>query len=76
MHRHRFADQTLASGWRVALLIIAILAAVVTPTPDPVNMAIVMLPMIVLYVLSIGAAKIAQRQYEASRSPGQDHSAS
>jgi sec-independent protein translocase protein TatC len=49
----------LASQWRIAFLIIAVLAAAITPTVDPVNMALVMGPMIVLYFLSIGLAYIA-----------------
>ncbi len=53
--------RTLLDGWRFAVLGIAVLAAAVTPTIDPVNMALVMLPMIVLYFLSIGLAAIAQR---------------
>lgn len=59
--------RTLANGWRVAILVIAILAAVVTPTIDPINMAIVMLPMILLYFISIAAAAIAQRRHDASQ---------
>ena len=50
----------LAAGWRIAIVAIAVLAAVVTPTVDPVNMALVMAPMIVLYFLSIVLAAIAQ----------------
>lgn len=49
----------LARGWRVALVIIAVLAAVITPTVDPVNMALVMAPMIVLYFFSIGLSLLA-----------------
>ena len=51
----------LAKQWRLALIGIAILSAAVTPTVDPVNMALVMAPMSALYFLSIGLAKIAQR---------------
>jgi sec-independent protein translocase protein TatC len=53
--------QALVKGWRFAVLGIAILAAAITPTIDPVNMAIVMAPMITLYFLSIGLAALAQR---------------
>lgn len=49
----------LAKQWRVAVVVIAVLAAFVTPTPDPVNMGLLMIPLLVLYVLSIGMAKIA-----------------
>lgn len=51
----------LAQQWRLAIVIIAILAAAITPTVDPVNMSLVMGPMIMLYFLSIGLAAIAQR---------------
>lgn len=54
--------KSLASGWRFAILGIAIMAAAVTPTVDPINMALVMAPMIVLYFLSIGLAALAQRR--------------
>ena len=54
----------LARNWRVALLLIAVLAAVVTPTPDPVNMALVMAPLILLYGLSIVLARMAYRPPE------------
>ncbi|MEK6751473.1 MAG: twin-arginine translocase subunit TatC [Chloroflexota bacterium] len=49
----------LAEQWRLAVVIIAILAAAVTPTIDPVNMGLVMLPMILLYFISIGLSYIA-----------------
>lgn len=49
----------LMDGWRFALVAIAVLAAAVTPTVDPVNMALVMAPMVVLYFMSIGLAAIA-----------------
>ncbi len=53
--------QQLASQWKIAIVIIAVVAAIITPTVDPFNMAIVMLPMIVLYFISIGLAYFAQR---------------
>jgi sec-independent protein translocase protein TatC len=53
--------RSLIKGWRFAILGIAVLAAAVTPTIDPVNMGLVMLPMIVLYFLSIGMAGLASR---------------
>jgi sec-independent protein translocase protein TatC len=54
-------SKQLASQWRLAIVIIAIISAAITPTVDPVNMAIVMGPMIILYILSIGLTKFAQR---------------
>jgi len=53
--------KSLAKGWRYAIVLIAILAAVITPTVDPVNMAILMAPLFFLYLLSIGFAFFATR---------------
>lgn len=47
--------------WRHAIVVIAIVAAVITPTIDPVNMAIVMAPLIVLYFFSVGLAYLLYR---------------
>ena len=51
----------LVRAWRFAIVGIAVMAAVITPTVDPVNMALLMLPMIVLYGLSIVLAAFAER---------------
>ncbi|MEW6568821.1 MAG: twin-arginine translocase subunit TatC [Chloroflexota bacterium] len=53
--------RALMDGWRIAIVAIAILAAVATPTVDPVNMGLVMAPMVMLYFLSIGLAALAER---------------
>jgi len=49
----------LAHNWRIAVIVIAVLAAAITPTVDPVNMTLVMAPMILLYFLSIGMSHLA-----------------
>ena len=49
----------LAKGWRYAIVVMAVVAAAVTPTVDPVNMGLVMLPLMGLYVISIVLAAIA-----------------
>ena len=51
--------QPLARNWRIAVVIIAIVAAAITPTVDPVNMGLVMLPMTLLYFISIILSYIA-----------------
>ena len=51
----------LLDGWRIAVVLIAMMAAAITPTVDPVNMALVMAPMTVLYFLGIGLAALAER---------------
>jgi sec-independent protein translocase protein TatC len=47
--------------FRHAVVIIFIIAAVVTPTPDVLNLCIFAVPAIVLYILGIGAAFLAER---------------
>lgn len=49
----------LARQWRVAVVVISVIAAAITPTVDPVNMGLVMLPMILLYFISIGLSYAA-----------------
>lgn len=51
--------RTLSKNRKYAVVIIAVLAAVITPTVDPVNMTLVMGPLIVLYELGVILAKIA-----------------
>jgi sec-independent protein translocase protein TatC len=49
----------LASQWRIAIVIIAVIAAIITPTVDPFNMALLMVPLFALYGLSIVLAAVA-----------------
>ena len=49
----------LIRNWRLAVVLMTIVAALITPTVDPFNMLLVMAPLIVLYVISIGLAMIA-----------------
>ena len=58
-------SKMLLKGWRVAIVAIAILAAVITPTGDPINMLIFMLPLFVLYLLSILLSALASKPAKA-----------
>jgi len=49
-----------------AIVIILFIAAVVTPTTDPVTMTVFALPILALYEVSIWVAKIAQRRRAAA----------
>ncbi|MGQ0605056.1 MAG: twin-arginine translocase subunit TatC [Anaerolineales bacterium] len=49
----------LVRGWRYAVMALATVAALVTPTVDVVNMGLVMAPLLALYLISILLAKIA-----------------
>ncbi len=59
----------LAKQWRIAVVVIAVIAAVATPTPDPINMGLLMLPLFVLYWLSVLLAAIAGRGRKEEPSP-------
>ncbi|GGR65979.1 Sec-independent protein translocase protein TatC [Deinococcus seoulensis] len=43
----------LRKGWRIALVVIMVFAAIITPTPDPTSMLIVAVPLYVLYELGV-----------------------
>jgi len=52
----------LLQSWRIALVGIAVVAALVTPTADPINMGLVMLPLFGLYLLSVLLAALVRRE--------------
>ncbi len=56
------SGKQLLNFWRQALVIIAVVAAAITPTVDPVNMALVMAPLAVLYALSVALAFALYRE--------------
>jgi len=51
--------QMLIKNFKYASIIIAVMAAIITPTVDPLNMALVMGPLIILYGIGILLAKLA-----------------
>lgn len=51
----------LLRQWRIAIVVIAVLAAMITPTVDPVNMTLLMAPLIVLFFISVLFARFAQK---------------
>ncbi len=53
--------QQLRAFRKYAILVAAIIAAVVTPTPDPVNMMLLMVPIYLLFEVGVILARIAQR---------------
>ncbi|MER3425633.1 MAG: twin-arginine translocase subunit TatC [Thermus sp.] len=52
----------LARNWRIAVVLLLTLAAIITPTVDVVSLAIVSLPLLVLYWISVLVARLAERQ--------------
>ena len=51
--------EMLVKNWRIAVVIMSLIAAVITPTVDPINMAIVLIPLCILYGLGILMALLA-----------------
>jgi sec-independent protein translocase protein TatC len=60
--------QQLQSTWRYAIIIVAVLSAVITPTPDPFTMSLVMIPLLGLYVLGILMARVAYKPRTSAES--------
>ena len=52
----------LASRRRTAIIVFFIIAAMITPTFDPINQSLVALPMIALYEMSIWLAKLVYKK--------------
>ena len=50
------SGRQLLGYWRHAIIVAAIAAAAITPTVDPVNMTLVMGPLLTLYFISVGLA--------------------
>jgi sec-independent protein translocase protein TatC len=55
------SPQTMAKQWRYAVAGVAFVAAAITPTVDPVNMALVMVPLLGLYFLGVVFARMVYR---------------
>lgn len=53
--------QVLSKNRKFAVVIIAVIAAVITPTPDPFNMGLVMVPLLLMYEIGILLARLAYR---------------
>jgi sec-independent protein translocase protein TatC len=54
--------QFLWKNFRYAILIIAVVAAVITPTPDAQTMLIFMVPMVILYFVGIAVSAAVVRK--------------
>jgi len=58
----------LSDRRRTAIIIAFVLAAIITPTFDPINQSLVAIPLIILYEMSIWLAKLVQKK-EAQVAP-------
>jgi sec-independent protein translocase protein TatC len=53
--------KSILKGWRVAILLIALFTALVTPSSDVVSMFLLAIPMVILYFLAAGVAWLHDR---------------
>ncbi|CAM3954431.1 twin-arginine translocase subunit TatC [Janibacter anophelis] len=68
------SGKTLKKSWRVAILLIFIASAVITPTPDPFTMFLLAGPLCVLYFIALGVCLIIdKRRVEAGDEPDWSH---
>ncbi len=56
----------LASKRKMAIVVAFVVAAIITPTYDPINQSLVAVPLIVLYEMSIWLAKLVYRRKQAA----------
>jgi len=60
----------LASKRKYALVLVAVLAAVITPTPDPFNMMLVAAPLYLLFELGVLLARLVRSPNKAVKTEG------
>lgn len=60
----------LRKYWRHSVIVILIIAAVITPTPDPISQLIFAAPLFLLYEISIWVAAIGMRKRQAAEAAG------
>jgi sec-independent protein translocase protein TatC len=53
--------RSIIKSWRIAVLVIALVAALATPTADPMSMLLVMVPLILLYLVAAVIALLHDR---------------
>lgn len=58
--------QQLIKSWRYAVVGIVVLAAVITPSGDPISLAALSVPMLLFYFVAIGIGLAAQRRSRAA----------
>lgn len=52
----------LVEGWRVAIVAIVVLAAVITPSGDPITLVALTVPLVILYFVAIGLGHLLVRR--------------
>ncbi len=58
---------TWLKGWRWAVILIFVIAALATPTADPVTFILMAIPVIILYFLAVGVCVLRDRRRDKRR---------
>ncbi len=61
--------QQLLAVWRYAIVAIVVVAAVITPSGDPISMTALAVPMLILYFASAGVGLFVQRRRRRAEQP-------
>ena len=65
---HILPARVMLKGWRVAVLLIFVFAAMMTPTPDAWTMLVLALPMVGLFYAAVGVSMLLDKR-RARREP-------
>lgn len=65
-------SRMLARRWREAVVVIFVMAAIITPTWDPITLTIAAIPMVLLYIGTIAVVKLIERGERRRRPEGDD----
>jgi sec-independent protein translocase protein TatC len=63
---HIMPARIMLKGWRIAIILIFVFAAVMTPTPDAWTMLVLAAPMVGLYYAAVGVATLLDRRRKRS----------
>ena len=56
--------QSIMKSWRLAIFVIAVIAALATPTADPMSMFLVMIPLVTLYFIAAAITYLNDKRRE------------
>jgi sec-independent protein translocase protein TatC len=56
------SPQQLLKQWRVAVMAVFVVAAVITPSGDPVSLLLLSVPMTILFFVSVGVGFFVERR--------------
>jgi sec-independent protein translocase protein TatC len=59
---HVLPARVMIKGWRIAVMLIFVFAALMTPTPDAWTMLVLALPMVGLFYLAVGVSALLDRK--------------